>query len=121
MIQKLVNRFSYLDSLVRKRATGSPKELAKRLGITERAWYKIRDELVNDLNVPLAYDSHRQTYYYAQEGQLIFQFQRRLDTNRMEELEGGRFVSAKVGSNEFRLTHSLLLNWQYSDFAHLRF
>ncbi|MCC5612905.1 hypothetical protein LC612_41025 [Nostoc sp. CHAB 5834] len=34
MIQKLANRFRYLDSLIRKRATGSPKEVAERLGIT---------------------------------------------------------------------------------------
>ena len=79
MIQKLVNRFSYLDSLIRKRATGCPKELAQRLGITERAWYKIRDELVNDLNMPLAYDPYCRTYYYAEEGQLVFHFQKRKD------------------------------------------
>ncbi|MVM40916.1 hypothetical protein GO730_29860 [Spirosoma sp. HMF3257] len=53
MLQKLTNRFVYLDSLIRKRATGSPKELATRLGITERAWYNLRDELVNDLGLPL--------------------------------------------------------------------
>ncbi|PHK37184.1 hypothetical protein VF13_36780 [Nostoc linckia z16] len=45
MIQKLSNRFRFLDYLIRKRATGSPRELAQRLGITERAWHKIRDEL----------------------------------------------------------------------------
>ena len=84
MVQKLSNRFTYLDSLIRMRATGCPKELAKRLGITERAWYKIRDELINDLCVPLAYDSHRQTYYYAQKGQLVFQFQK-LNTDDMEK------------------------------------
>ena len=81
MVQKLVNRFSYLDSLVRKRATGCPKELAQRLGITERAWYKIRDELVNDLNVPLAYDAYCRTYYYAEEGQLVFQFRKTTSTD----------------------------------------
>jgi hypothetical protein len=92
MIQKLSNRFRFLDSLIRKRATGSPKELAQRLGITERAWHKIRDELVNDLNLPLAYDPVRKTYYYTEEGQFIFGFQRKLTTDDMEKLDGGRVV-----------------------------
>ncbi|MGF7217380.1 hypothetical protein GGR92_003553 [Spirosoma lacussanchae] len=39
MIQKLANRFRFLDSLIRKRATGSPKELAQRLGITGPATF----------------------------------------------------------------------------------
>lgn len=90
MIQKLINRFAYLDLLIRKRATGSPKELATRLGITERAWFKIRDELVNELDLPLAYDPNRQTYYYTEEGKLVFGFQRTLSVNEMEKLEGGR-------------------------------
>lgn len=93
MVQKLSNRFSYLDSLVRMQATGCPKKLAERLGITERAWYKIRDELINDLNVPLAYDSQRQTYYYTQRGQLIFRFQP-ATTNSLEERESDLWLQS---------------------------
>lgn len=89
MIQKLVNRFTYLDALIRRGATGTPGQLAQRLGLTERAWYNLRDELINDLNVPIAYDADRQTYYYREEGQLLFQFQRKLTTDDMEKLEGG--------------------------------
>ena len=97
MIQKLVNRFSYLDALIRKRATGCPKELAVRSGISERAWYKIRDELVNDLNVPLAYDSYGKTYYYAEEGELVFRFQKRLDANDMEKTERWSCIRMEEG------------------------
>lgn len=90
MIHKLNNRFSFLDALVRKCSTGTPKELAIKLGLSERAWYKLRDELVNDLNVPLAYCPVRKTYYYTHEGELVFQFRRRLDADEMSKLEGGR-------------------------------
>ena len=105
MIQKLANRFAYLDTLIRKRATGCPKELAKRLGITERAWFKIRDELVSELGLPLAYDPHRQTYYYTEEGQLVFQFMRKLDTDSMEKLEGGwlQGTTRTINFSDFRL------------------
>lgn len=96
MIQKLVNRFTYLDALLKKRATGTPCQLAERLGLTERAWYKLRDELVNDLDVPIAYDPHAQTYYYREEGQLLFAFQRKLTTDNMEKLEGGRWLYGQI-------------------------
>lgn len=106
MIQKLSDRFSFLDALIRKRSTGSPKALAARLGLTERAWYKLRDELINDLGLPLAYDAHRQTYYYTEEGQLVFQFLRKLDADRMEKLEGGQALrSVDIGDKDW------LTNW----------
>lgn len=113
MIQKLVNRFAYLDALLKKRATGTPKELAKRLDLTERAWYKLRDELINDLNVPIAYDAHARTYYYQQEGQLLFTFQRKLTTDDMEKLEGGRWIHPPV---KFVSVFATVwpLNWQCS-------
>lgn len=114
MIQKLVNRFIYLDALLKKRATGTPGQLAQRLGLTERAWYKLRDELVNDLDVPIAYDPHAQTYYYREEGQLVFTFQRKLTTDDMEKLEGGRWLFPQ---SHFVLSLSTAvwpLNWQCS-------
>jgi predicted transcriptional regulator len=109
MIDKLANRFQYLDTLIRKRATGTPKELAERLGITERAWYKIRDELIHDLNVPLAYDSQRQTYYYTEAGQFMFGFCRSLTTSDMEELKGGWSVQTQPEWGAFGLSYAL--NW----------
>ena len=101
MLQKLCNRYESLNCLVRKRATGSPKELAQKLGISERAWYKLRDELVNELGVPLAYCPVRRTYYYAEEGEIVFQFRRRLGSEQMEGLSGGFGVAAAVARGSF--------------------
>ncbi len=109
MIDKLANRFHHLNTLIRKRATGTPKELAERLGITERAWYKIRDELIHDLNVPLAYDPQRQTYYYTEAGQFVFGFCRSLTTSDMEELEGGGSIQVQPDRVAFGLSYAL--NW----------
>lgn len=86
MLYKLLNRLAFLDLLIRKRATGCPKELAKRLGITERAWYKIRDELINDLGIPIAYDPHTKTYYYTEAGQFVSRFVRKSDADDIEKL-----------------------------------
>ncbi|AQG78102.1 hypothetical protein [Spirosoma montaniterrae] len=109
MLYTIRNRFQYLDSLIRKRATGTPRELAQKLGLSERTWYKLRDELINDIGVPLAYCSVRKTYYYEQEGELIFQFRRRLDTDSMENLEGGRLYQPDSPASFFdSLAHCTL-------------
>lgn len=79
MLTKLLHRLAYLDLLIRKRATGCPKELTTRLGITERAWYNFRDELVNVFGLPIACDPQLKTYYYTEAGQFVFQFVRKLD------------------------------------------
>ena len=113
MIHKLSNRFAYLDTLIRKQATGSPKDLAERLGMTERGWYKLRDELINDLHVPLAYDPVRQTYYYTQEGQLLFQFLKKLDNESMEKIEGGRLTGSLLAYAGRQFIP--LLNCQFSE------
>ena len=105
MIGKLTNRFTYLDSLVRRYATGTPAQLAAKLGLSERGWYKLRDELVNDLNVPLAYCPVRKTYYYTFDGELVFQLRRRLENDDMSKLEGGHLLSSA--------------NWHYTDFGAL--
>ena len=90
MLSKLQHRIDYLNHLVRKQCTGTPRQLARRLGLSERAWFKLRDYLIHDLKVPLAYCPVRQTYYYREEGELVFGFRRKLDNRDLEKLEGGR-------------------------------
>ncbi len=90
MILKLQQRFEYLNRLLKMRATGTPKELAFKLGITERAWYKLRDQLVNDLELPIAYCPHRRSYYYTEEGSLEFGF-RKISNREKEQITGGFF------------------------------
>ncbi|WP_460667194.1 hypothetical protein [Larkinella knui] len=48
MITKLHNRYEALDSLIRKRATGSPKELAQKLGIGELIELEISLSMVHN-------------------------------------------------------------------------
>ncbi len=43
--EKYVNRMQYLKELIEKERTGTPKELAKRLGISERMLYYYLDDL----------------------------------------------------------------------------
>ena len=51
-LRRHINRLQQLDQLIRMKATGTPAQLAQKLGISESAWYKIRDELIQDFQYP---------------------------------------------------------------------
>jgi hypothetical protein len=73
---KLQQRMEYLNYLLKNKATGTPRELATKLRITERAWYKFRDQLINDLQLPIAYCPKQRTYYYTEPGSFEFGFKK---------------------------------------------
>lgn len=86
---------NYLNHLIKQRATGSPKELSRKLCITERAWYKLRDELINDLNLPIDYCPHSRSYIYTEEGSFEIGFKKILP-NKAANLNGGKAVLATL-------------------------
>jgi hypothetical protein len=97
---------TYLDQLIKQKATGSPKELAEKLGITERAWYKLRDELVNDLLTPIYYSQSKRSYVYTEEGSFEIGF-RKLPPEKTADLNGGSGAS----DTWFRVNPSLSTNF----------
>ena len=105
----LLERLAYLDYLVRLKQTGTPKELAAKLGLSERGWYKFREELVEDLKWPLAYCSHRKTYYYTTEGSFVAGF-KPLSAEKKEQTRGGSvFV---LGENVKILQEQIHTAWR---------
>lgn len=89
MLFKVHQRLTYLNHLIKQKATGSPKELSRKLGITERAWYKFRDELVNDLNLPIDYCPHSRSYVYTEEGSFEIGF-KKIPPDKAANLNGGK-------------------------------
>jgi hypothetical protein len=87
-IYKLKNRLQYLNHLISKKCTGTPAELANKLGLSERGWYKLRDELVNDLELPIEYCNYRKSYQYTKEGTFEIGFKPLNDVQK-ENLNGG--------------------------------
>jgi biotin operon repressor len=53
-----------INQLIRLKATGSPSELADKLGLEERQVYRIIADL-KDSGLPILYCKKRKTYYYA--------------------------------------------------------
>ncbi|AEI49558.1 helix-turn-helix domain-containing protein [Runella slithyformis] len=60
-----IQRYRKLHHLISKGTTESPKQLAVKLGVTERQVYNYLKEL-RDMNIPIEYDPVWQTYYYTQ-------------------------------------------------------
>lgn len=67
MPKRYIDRIRYLNSLIHKKGTGSPSQLAKRLGISPSRLYEyiafLRDE-----GAPVRYSRSRQTYFYDADG-----------------------------------------------------
>jgi predicted DNA-binding transcriptional regulator YafY len=61
--------------LIQERNTGTPKELAKKVKISERMVYKYMDELKQEFNAPVKYDKNHKTYYFNGSGVLKLHWQ----------------------------------------------
>lgn len=94
-------RLIYLDRLIRTRATGTPEQLAQKLGLSTSGWYRLRDILVNDLDWPLAFDPYRCTYYYTENVMFVMGF-KRLDEDDAARINGGTtFFSENFSHSTF--------------------
>ncbi|NBC07359.1 MAG: HTH domain-containing protein [Bacteroidetes bacterium] len=61
-----------LDQLIRLKATGSPSELANRLGLSRRQTLRILRELREE-GFPIEFDRGRQSYVYTEPVSLRFE------------------------------------------------
>lgn len=58
-----IKKLKYLHWLITQNATGSPKQFAKKLGMTERSVYRIIDDLRLS-GFPIRYSEHKKSYQY---------------------------------------------------------
>ncbi len=67
------SRLEHLDNLIRLKATGDPKTLARKLDISLRAVYDYINTL-KSLGAPISYNRNKGTYYYDEKGRFHFKF-----------------------------------------------
>lgn len=73
MQKEIFHRLCRIDSLIRIKGTGTPSELADKIGISERSTYEyIR--LMKDLGAPVLYSRQRKSYYYKEDGRFTISF-----------------------------------------------
>lgn len=71
---------------IRRRGTGCPETFARRLGISKRGLYRLL-EIMERMDAPIEYNSHRQSYVYTEEVDFTIGFQKIDDEN---EIKGGK-------------------------------
>jgi len=73
MQKEIFHRLNRIDQLIRIKGTGTPAELADKIGISERSTYEyIR--LMKDFGAPVLYSRERKSYYYQEEGRFLISF-----------------------------------------------
>jgi predicted transcriptional regulator len=90
-LKKYISRINYLDALIRSKATGTPRQLAQKMNLSERAVRQYVSTL-KDLGCPIKFCRKRNSYYYECEGKVVISF----FDSITEKLSGG-------GGNTFRI------------------
>ena len=85
-----INRIERMDTLIRRKSTGTPKELAEKLNISERWLYIFLDELRTELNCPIRYDRRKRSYVYEIPGRVLIKFKSELETDELKKVSGGK-------------------------------
>lgn len=88
-LNNYLNRIEQLDALIRQKRTGSPKDLAVKLNISERWLYILLDELKTELDCPIRYSRHRRSYIYEKPGRIVIGFSSELEPWQMKNVNGG--------------------------------
>ena len=69
-----VKRIERIDYLIRIKSTGTPSELADKLGISRSQLYQIIKIMKEDFDAPVRYSRARQCYYYLEDVKFVCAF-----------------------------------------------
>lgn len=88
MITQL-QRVQKINRMIKSARTGSPKEFADELGISESHFYRYIDEL-HEMGVPVQYSRARRTYYYENNTELSLSYSLKIISDKgAKEIIGG--------------------------------
>lgn len=73
MNRNLLSQIDRINTLIKRKSTGTPKELAEKLKISERTLYNYIN-IMKELGAPIKYSKSRCSYYYEVQGSFIVKF-----------------------------------------------
>jgi predicted DNA-binding transcriptional regulator YafY len=92
-MKSLLHRLVRIDHLINYKSTGSPADLAQKIGISERSLYDyIR--ILKDMGAPVRFSRGRRTYYYAEGGHFHISFLAKEKKAQFAGLQEGELVGA---------------------------
>ena len=72
-----ITKMKQFIQLVEKERTGSPKEVAEKLEISNRMIHNYVQLLKDDFNVPIEYNRYKKSYNFTSKGKLIWDWQKK--------------------------------------------
>lgn len=66
-IENYFERFRRIDSFIRRKSTGTPKQFARKLGVSERTLFNYL-RIMKLEGAKIEYSEFRRSYYYSIEG-----------------------------------------------------
>ncbi|MCG9898422.1 MAG: HTH domain-containing protein [Hydrotalea sp.] len=72
---KYIERLQKIDRLIKIKGTGTPKELAQKIGASRRTTIEIIS-VMKKMGAPIYYDKHRNSYCYMDQGHFNISFTR---------------------------------------------
>ncbi len=93
-VSETKEKLEKINTLIRLKATGTPKDLAKKLNTTERTVFRIIKQL-KEMGCPIFYNKQRESYCYEEKGKLIFKFEAKsTDIKPIEDAKkwGGKII-----------------------------
>ncbi len=82
-------KIEFLDSLIRRKATGNQKEFAKKARMSRSTLNEYLNEM-KQLNFPIKFDRTINSYYYEDDGTLVKSFfEKKITTEEMQHYKGG--------------------------------
>ena len=70
-----------IDQLIRMKVSGNAQELANRLGISRSTFFRVLEDMKENLGAPIVYNSILNGYEYEQEGRIHIGFFTSLNKN----------------------------------------
>lgn len=93
-------RIKKINRLIKSANTGSPKEFAGELGISESHLYRYIEEL-QDMGIPIHYSRARRTYYYENNIELSLYYSLKIISDHgAKEIIGGCKLFSSLLFNE---------------------
>lgn len=90
-LRDYIERIKRIDQLIRMQATGTPKELAKKLNISKSTVHEYIN-LMKELDAKIEYCKEVKSYVYCPNGKLIIEWKvKELSENQKNNINGGYF------------------------------
>ncbi len=86
-LRNIFDKLRRIDKLINMRATGTPKQLAAKMGISERHLYNYLNIMKNDLDIPIKYNKLSQSYIYKVHGDLKIKWEKRPTASNYDKQE----------------------------------